>query len=238
MIQAWKSNFYRLPVLTHTNNSDIPVIFSSGQPNQISSYIPVEEELSTIYLIAFLHHNTQIVSGHADGSMRIWEASNGLLLQKLLGHQGAVVSVAVTLDSKWIASGSNDMTVRIWDTHSGNLIHTLDGHTGGIKSIAVSQDGKTIVSSSRDHTIIIWNLVSGQWQSRTLTTHENIVQKVAIVCNVIYAVSWDLNIYIWEISADNLTVLHTLEGHTAQISSVSISSDGTQIASGSDDKTV
>ncbi|KAF5318822.1 hypothetical protein D9619_010801 [Psilocybe cf. subviscida] len=61
-----------------------------------------------------------IVSGSDDDTVRIWDANTGEpKLKPLLGHDDAVVSVAISSDEKYIASGSSDMTVRLWDFYTG-----------------------------------------------------------------------------------------------------------------------
>jgi len=40
----------------------------------------------------------------------------------LVGHAGAVNSVAISPDGKRVVSGSGDMTVKIWDVATGALV--------------------------------------------------------------------------------------------------------------------
>jgi WD40 repeat protein len=46
--------------------------------------------------------------------VRVWERATGKEVQKLTGHYGGVLSVAVTPDGRYIVSGSGDQTVRVW----------------------------------------------------------------------------------------------------------------------------
>lgn len=237
VIPAWRSNFRKIPVLAHNDNAHIPVVFTSGQPNQISNPVLPKKVLPTSNSVAFLNDN-QIVSGHEDGLVRVWNASSGKLIKKLRGHGDLVNSVSVASDPKWVVSGSDDMTVRVWDSLNTNLLHNLEGHTSLVQSVGVSQDGTRIVSGSHDNTVIIWDLNSGQWQSQTLTRHTDAVVSVALSLDGTYAVSgsWDNTACIWDATIGK--VQHTLEGHTDDVNSVTISSDNTRVVSGSADKTV
>lgn len=57
--------------------------------------------------------DNKIVSGSADGTVRVFDMQGNLLVV-CRGHEARVNSIFVTADNK-IVSGSNDTTVRIWD---------------------------------------------------------------------------------------------------------------------------
>jgi WD40 repeat protein len=66
--------------------------------------------------VAWSADGKRIVSGSADGTVRIWDAQTGQPLgQPLQGHEASVLSVAWSADGKRIVSGSDDRTVRIWE---------------------------------------------------------------------------------------------------------------------------
>lgn len=56
----------------------------------------------------------RLLSGGADGTLRLWGLSTGKRLQTLSGHQGAVNSVALSADGLQAFSGGLDRTVRLW----------------------------------------------------------------------------------------------------------------------------
>ena len=47
--------------------------------------------------------------------IRIWEVSTGSLRREFKGHEGSVLALAFSPDSRYLASGSADTTVLIWD---------------------------------------------------------------------------------------------------------------------------
>jgi len=81
--------------------------------------------------------------------------------QRLLGHQGATISVAWRADGKRLASGSIDKTIKIWETESGREVRTLSGHTNYVYCVAWSPSGKKIASASYDKTIKVWDAETG-----------------------------------------------------------------------------
>jgi WD40 repeat protein len=56
----------------------------------------------------------RLLSGGADGTLRLWGLPRGKLLQTLSGHQGAVNGVALSADGLQAISGGPDHTVRLW----------------------------------------------------------------------------------------------------------------------------
>ena len=65
-----------------------------------------------------------IVSGSADGTVRVWDAVTGDPVGGLrsAGHDGPVRAVAIGQagDREVIVSGSDDGTVRVWDAVTGD----------------------------------------------------------------------------------------------------------------------
>jgi WD40 repeat protein len=106
---------------------------------------------------------TIIVSGSADGAVRVWDAATGAPVGDPLtgdADQGAVwvtsVGVGQVEGRTIIVSGSADGAVRVWDAATGAPVgDPLTGHTGDVTAVAVGQvDGRTILASgSRDHTV-------------------------------------------------------------------------------------
>ncbi|GJD19102.1 WD-40 repeat protein [Rivularia sp. IAM M-261] len=162
-----------------------------------------------------------------------------LIAKTLQGHNDAVNTVAVTLDSQRVISGSSDGTLKVWELNSGKLLMTLDGHTASVNSIALSLDGKYILSGSSDKTLNLWNLETGT-KLFTIFGHTGSINAVAISpdgrrCVSGSGISSDLRIReyalkIWDL--EERTELHTLYGHNTTIDDVLITPDGRHIISG------
>jgi serine/threonine protein kinase len=96
----------------------------------------------------------------------------------LVGHAGAVISVAFSPDGQRLASASQDQTVKIWDSATGKELFALKGHAGLVRSVAFSPDGQRLASGSDDQTVKIWDSATGR-ELLALNGHAGAVGSVA-----------------------------------------------------------
>lgn len=113
----------------------------------------------------YSHDGARIVTASDDGTMRIWNATDGAQLLVLSGHDGAVRTASFSEDGNRIVSGSYDNSVRIWDAHTGRQLAVLRGHVGGVAVAAFSPDGRRIVSASAD-SVRLWDAETGALLAR------------------------------------------------------------------------
>ncbi|MEB3180588.1 MAG: TIR domain-containing protein [Nostocaceae cyanobacterium] len=154
---------------------------------------------------------------------------------RLTGHKGPVLAVAISPDGQTIASGSRDNTIKLWN-RDGTLRTTLPRrHKGSINDIAISPDGKMIASASTDKTITLWQ-PDGKLL-HTLTGHEASVEAIAFSPDgkLLASASDDKTVKLWDRDGNLLKIL---KGHKDEVDAVAFSPDGKLLASASDDKTV
>jgi len=96
----------------------------------------------------------------------LWRAAaeSPALERILVGHDGPVDTVAVTLGGRGLISGGRDGTLRIWDLPTGQQLLVLEDHPYGVAKVLASPDGRRAVSASRDRAagVRIWDLESPQ----------------------------------------------------------------------------
>ena len=99
--------------------------------------------------------NHSVVSGSADRTLKVWDASSGACLQTLTGPawatghanwarrrcpvemrvdrsstpRGAQVDCVAALSNNHVVSGSWDNTLKVWEASTGRCLQTLTGHT-------------------------------------------------------------------------------------------------------------
>ncbi|TFK68171.1 WD40 repeat-like protein, partial [Pluteus cervinus] len=112
--------------------------------------------------VAYSPDGQYVISGSADGTVRVWDHSTGQPIgQPLQGHSDYISSISCSLDGKYIISGSWDQTIRIWDINTQREIGQ-PLHTNFVESVASSPDGMYVVSGCWDNTVRIWNISAGQ----------------------------------------------------------------------------
>jgi WD40 repeat protein len=75
--------------------------------------------------------------------------------QKLTGHDGPVLSCAITSDGVLIASGGSDRTVRIWRADDGLPLASYPGDRP-VRAVAFSQNGDAVYSGDEGGTLRRW----------------------------------------------------------------------------------
>jgi WD40 repeat protein len=99
-----------------------------------------------------------IVSGHADGALKLWDVETGQKLAAVEAHAEAVRGCSVSPDRSLIASCSWDSTVKLWDASTGKHRATLLGHSDAVECCDFGPDGRTLISGGRDGKLIVWNV--------------------------------------------------------------------------------
>lgn len=159
---------------------------------------------------------------------------NATEVNRLVGHQNAVLAVAISPDDQMLASGSADRTVRLWK-RDGTFLTALYGHSNRVESVAFSPDGQLIVSGSDDRTVILWNQ-KGKKLARMIGHTGSISAVVFSPSGHTFAsASSDKTVKLW--STDG-SLLMTLVGHQDAVRDIAFSPDGQLMITASDDQTL
>lgn len=158
------------------------------------------------------------------------------------GHGEPVITAQFSPNGRGLASGSGDTTVRIWDIDTELPLFTCKGHKNWVLCIAWSPDAKKIASACKSGQIMIWDAATGGQIGKTLSRHKQWITYLAWEpmhkdpsCRCLASAGKDGNILIWDTIQG--TVLRSLGGHTACVTSIRWGGEGL-IYSGSQDRTV
>ncbi len=110
---------------------------------------------SLILSLAFSPDDKLLVTGGADGEIRLWQVVDGKQILSFRGHNDWVSSVAFSPNGKIIASCSHFGSVKLWDSKTGECLKILRGHTNKTREISFSFDGNILASCSDDQTIVL-----------------------------------------------------------------------------------
>ncbi len=103
-----------------------------------------------------------IVTGDSQGTVAVWDAANGKLINKLEGAAKSILLLDISPDkSKVVFSDSNNI-IRLWNIKQ-NIHHTFDGrHLLNINALLFASDGSTVFSGGDDFQVYIWDAPSGK----------------------------------------------------------------------------
>jgi WD40 repeat protein/tRNA A-37 threonylcarbamoyl transferase component Bud32 len=149
-------------------------------------------------------------------------------LERRLGHDDAVLAVAISLDGCTVLTGSRDNTARLWDTSTGNELHTLR-HGDWVLAVAFSPDGRTALTGSSDNAARLWDATTGQL--RATLRHDHAVSAVAFSPAGRTALTGsNRTARLWDTASGKL--LQTVY-HDAKVDAVAVSPDGHTALTGS-----
>lgn len=197
-----------------------------------------------VYGVAFSPDGLMVLTGSADGLVKLRYVQTGNIVQTFVGHSGPVNCVAFSPDGQMIVTGGKDTTARLWDVRTGRTLHVFgtrispvyqSGHTSSINSVAFSPDGHFVLTSSRDRSARLWNVQTGEM----LHAFRDIgaIWSIAFSPDGKYFVGSSRNnaAMLWDITSGK--IVRALTGHTGNVWSVAYSPDGNYVLTGSGDNT-
>ncbi|MEA5448880.1 serine/threonine-protein kinase [Leptolyngbya sp. CCNP1308] len=163
--------------------------------------------------LAMSPNGRAIATACSDGSVRLWDCTNGELIHAFrrslgllgMGHRGAVNAVAFTTAGDAIVSGGEDSQLIRW---------SLDDYTGQklpvsgwqISSVLIAPLGDTLAVGSGDGRILLWSLAEDN-APKTLVHHQDQVTALAVdvVENLLVSGGRDRTIRLWSLPSGRLT---------------------------------
>lgn len=195
----------------------------------------------TAIATSFANPNT-IVTSSRDKKIIVWELTPegetyGYARKALSGHNAAVSDVVLSSDGAYALSGSWDKTLRLWDLNQGKSIRSFISHKSDVFSVGFSADNRQIISAGRDKTIKLWNTLGECKYTIEEDKHNDWVSCVRFSPStkqpLIVSAGWDKVIKVWNLT--NCKLRANLVGHTGVINTLTISPDGSLVASGGKD---
>jgi WD40 repeat protein len=101
--------------------------------------------------------------GRVDGTVNLWRLGDRDDKHLLLGHGGAITSVAFDDTGSWLATASADGTVRVWDAGTQDCITKLTPRPDRMPAtlVAFSPGEKpALLSASEGGDLFVWALFS------------------------------------------------------------------------------
>jgi F-box and WD-40 domain protein MET30 len=112
-----------------------------------------------VYCLQFSpdHHDTTLVSGCADTTVKWWDLGMRKCLRTGALHTAEVFDLQ--FDEHRLVTASGDHSLRIWNMQTGACIGRLEGHAEAVTAVSLQQ--RRVVSGSWDETLRVWHFGSG-----------------------------------------------------------------------------
>ena len=188
---------------------------------------------------------SQVTTGSADKSAKVFDLNNGNLIRSLAGHSDAVRAVVVSGDGTRVVTAGNDRTVRFWNAGDGNNVLVLPGLPAPALSLAASSDSKLAAAgleledgSTRVSDLTATDAAKTELQTFTPGAGAGPIAAVAFLAEPLALLTGggDRSLKLWTVIAPGAG--RTLSGHGNQVYSAAWSPDGKRLATGAADKTV
>lgn len=182
----------------------------------------------------FSPHGKHILSASHDGTIRIWDANDGVLLDVLRGHDRQVNSAEYNPQGTQIVSAGFDGTACVWDVKTRRKIYELNSHRTEVYSAVFHPAGDQIATSGGDGKIVLWE---GGQEVDAIKTPMPITDCVAYSPDglTLASAGGDGIAYLWQ--AGNDTKLFSSDGHKERLYGVEFSPNGKLLVTTSYDKT-
>ncbi|XP_068081226.1 protein qui-1 [Anabrus simplex] len=250
------------PVLSLTPALGNSVIVSGGEDSRIiitslltgDVVMKIDHHRGPVTSVKVTAAGDVLVSGSSDSTVCLWSLENFNLLNTIT-LPSPISILDVSNDSVFLVAACEDNQLYLRSLATGTEIHCLRGHKAEVRSVCVAQDNCRAVVGGSDGKIYIFDMHSGRL-SRTLTSHANEVTGVKVTEKDDFLLTAGTNrITFWSFRRDDAagstgsgdlspvinnrkTAQQVLRHHTAPVTCVDISRDGTMGVTGSVDSLV
>lgn len=202
--------------------------------------------LVPIRSLAASRDGSRVVVGRADGGIVVRDVGTGRVVMAIpgakddgdhakfnRGHLGAATVVTFLSNGKQVLSGGTDGNCYLWDVATGRWVQLQLAHQEAISDLAITPDDRTYFSASSDQHIAEWDIEKGVERGRW-EAHDAPVTCVRVIDDSrLLTTSANGTAKIWKLS--NHDLLLTCDLHNSAITATAVSSDGSTIATGTED---
>jgi WD40 repeat protein len=188
--------------------------------------------------LAVLNENT-LISGSWDKTIKIWNITNGSVINTLKGHEGYIEYI-VLLNQDLLASACgtgtriDDPSIHIWNLKTGEINLSLVGYgpLATFSSASSSINEFYLIASSTDKTIQIWNYSNGNL-IKTLDGHKYGMGAIAVLSESLIATASVNEIRIWNVDNEfSIKTMKTAENDDVSINSLIVLKNGLLVSCG------
>jgi WD40 repeat protein/serine/threonine protein kinase len=235
------------PVSGLAFSADGALLFSAGRDGSLRAWDPeyggpttelidsrftkpgADVRLAQVTAVDFHPNGWLCLTGHADGSIAIWDTLRGELQDILRGHRHAVTSARFGPDGNTILSASVDRWAILWNVAARSEEMRFQ-HAAQVNAAVLAPDRSFVVTAGSDRIAHVFNAATEEELYR-LGEHDDWVNAVAVTPDSaeVWTASRDGKLRLWRVA--NGAKLGELDRGT-EITSLALSADGKLLAAG------
>jgi len=182
-----------------------------------------------------------LVTGSRDKTVIAWRLTGdadtlAVPERRLTGHKHFISDVQLSMDGQYAISASWDGSCRLFDLATGDCTRQFHGAKKDLLSVAFSSDNRQILTAGRDKAVRLYNTI-GECKLTIDDAHSDWITAVryspATEVPLFVTASYDKTVQVW--SATDFKLRSRLAGHSAYVSTIAVSPDGSLCASGGRD---
>jgi WD40 repeat protein len=188
------------------------------------------------HMVADIRHNL-ILTGHEDGSVKLWRFISGKLVGSWQAHRKRVYAVALDARRKRIAASGPEGALAYWSIDDANPRYLVNSR-GTSKTLAFAPDGDQLYGAGWGK-LFRWNLVSGEILE-IQTEHGGRISRIQFLPDGrrLASISRQTDSSVLILDAQTGTTLQRLQKHDLCGDAVTVSPNGRFLATNSDDASV
>lgn len=178
-----------------------------------------------------------LVTGHADGSVRVWALASLRLRARHDAHDGRVRAVAYLPDRRWLASSGTDTRVYVWKD-AGAPPAPLPGPPTDSRALQFSPDGRWLLGSGWFR-LFRWDLARDELVTLP-TEHHGVIKSLQLSADGrhLASISRKTDSAVYFLDPLSGRTLRRFQRHDLCGAWVALSADGKYLATTSDDASV
>ncbi len=190
---------------------------------------------SFVWAVVFSPDGEYLASGYDDGSLRLWDADSGDLLQTLNNHVMPIMALSFSPDGARLLSASQDGIVMLWDTATGQMLDQFDSGLQPSGLIFSPDANRFLVSSFSPFSMSLWDIETHR-EVRTFRRVGPISSPYfSLDGQTVFATEGNF-ITFWDINTGEVARL--LTGHRHAVSAIFPNADASRLLSVSRDGTI
>jgi len=215
--------------------------------NNYEIVLAIENHVSSVEALAISHDRKFVYSGSSGNEIVKSDFQTGAVIEKITDvHAEQVYHISIAPNREFLVSSGDDDVVKVLSMETLELIQNLheddeDVYNYDVYSVAVSPNSTTIAVGDNHGGVKIWRRgTGGRFECTKTWNNDATFVSVAIFSpngEMLATAGSDKKINVYSVANDFLH-MHSLEGHTDYVYSLSFSPDNTRLVSGGSDKSI